>query len=467
MTRILFVQDVLFDYHSIEALSSALKKANHQVGLFILDAEKQNIGKYIKKTNPDIVAFSISSSDYRWAIPVAKITKKLGKIALFGGPHPTYFPEFIDEPYVDIICIGEGEQAIVELANAIGTNKPYTKIKNLYVKLNGKVYKNPIRPLEENLNNLPNPDKVIYYKYKFLKNTPVKRILTSRGCPYNCTYCYNQKYKELYNKKGTYLRYRSKERVIEEILDIKKKAILKSITFTADSFTSNKKWLLEFLKDYKKKVNLPFYCQLRANELSEEVVVALKNANCKYVYFGIETGNEYIRNIIYKKGITNNQIIDAARLLHKYKIKFLTYNIFGAPHETLDNAWETIYLNNKIRPDAISATILQPQVGTEVYKRICEENLFIPNHEEIMFGHYAPSPIKLKNKRKIENLHKFSYYAAIYPFTIPFIRLLINLPPNPVFNLIFKSGLFLRYKKSRNYSLIDIIKVGWNLRKFS
>lgn len=467
MTKILFVQKVLFDHHSIECLSAALKQAKHEVDLYVIDSEKQGLEAYIKKTNPDIVSFSPTSTDYKWAVDSARIAKRLNKTSLFGGPHPTYFPEFITEPCVDVICIGEGEQAIVEFADAVQNKKDYTKIRNLYVKKDGKVFKNPLRPLVEDLDELPDPDKLIYYKYKFLRETPVKRIMTSRGCPYNCTYCYNQRYKALYKGKGRYVRYRSKERIINELMEIRKHAVLKAITFTSDTFASDKRWLLNFLKCYKERIGIPFHCQLRFNEVSEEVIKALKEANCRYIYFGLEAGNDYIRNKVYKKGVTNKQIINAARLLHKYNIKFLTYNIFGAPHETMEQAWETIRLNQKIKPDSTSANILQPMVGTELHQMILDEGLFIPGNENIMFSHFVASPIRLKHKTTMENLQKMTYFPIIYPITTPLIKLLINLPPNPFFELLFRFSLLLKYKRSRGYSFIDLVKVGWNFRKFS
>src|SRR3989344_9553541 len=242
MTKILFVQDVLFDFHGIEVLSGILKKNGHEVDVFVVDYDKGDIIDYIKERKPDFVAFSISSTIYEWSLEIAKRIKRenLKCLTIFGGPHPTYFHDFIDNELVDIICIGEGEYAFLELANKFKGGKRINHIDNLYVKEGGTIYKNKLRPLA-NLDELPMPDRTLYNKYKFLRNNPTKRFFPTRGCPYNCSYCYNQNYKSLYHGKGVYLRYLNVDKMLEEIEFVKKNSVLKTVSIVADTFTTNKK----------------------------------------------------------------------------------------------------------------------------------------------------------------------------------------------------------------------------------
>lgn len=467
MARIVFVQDSLFELHSIQCLSAALKYGGHTVDLFVIDAEKDKIMQKIKQFGPDIVAFSITSMENEWATDIAKKVKKENiALTVFGGPHPTYFPEFIKNDFVDVVCVGEGEGAFVDLVEAINKKKDITKIKNLWVKKDGKIYKNELRPLINDLDSYPLPDKEIYYKYKFLRNIPTKRILVSRGCPYACSYCFNRLYSTMYKGKGRFVRFRKPEKIIQEIKELKARYPLKTISFSSDTFTLNHKWLFEFLDLYKKELKIPFICNSRPNEMTEEVAKKLSEAGCFYTSFGVEAGNERIRIEILKRNVTNQQIIDAAKYLRKYGIKYITFNMCGLPTETLKEAFETMELNAKIKSNISTPTVLQPIKGTEIYKFVEDNDLFVPGfNPQHLGGHYGKSLLKLKDKKAIDNLHKLSWIGIKFPFTIPLIKKLVRLPPNIIFNILFKFSLFYKYVDSRNLSWLEMLRIAWTLRK--
>jgi radical SAM superfamily enzyme YgiQ (UPF0313 family) len=461
MVNIAFVQDSLFELHSIQYLSAVLKQAGHKVDLFVLDVEKDKIMQKIKKFRPDIIAFSITSMENEWAINIAKKIKK-EKIALtiFGGPHPTYFPEFIKNDFVDIVCVGEGEGAFVDLANAIDKKHDIKKIRNLWVKKKGKIFKNDLRPLIEDLDSLPFPDKEIYYKYKFLRDLPTKRII------YACSYCFNHLYNAMYKGKGRFVRFRKPEKIIKEIKELKAKYPLKTISFSSDTFTLNHKWLFSFLELYRKELKIPFICNSRANEVTEEVARRLSEAGCFYTSFGVESGNERIRRKILNRDMTNREIINAAKYLRMYGIKFVTYNMVGLPTETLKEAFETWELNVKIKADITTPTTLQPIKGTKIYEFIENNNMFIDGfNPERLNGHYARSLLKLRDKDKIHNLQKLGWIGIKFPATVPIIKKLVLLPPNFIFDMIFKFSLFYKYVDSRNLSWFEMFKIAWTLRK--
>lgn len=467
MAKIIFIQDSLFDLHAIQYLSAVLKQAHHKVDLFVINAEKEKIISKIRDSKPDIIAFSITSMNHDWAINISKKVKKENiALTVFGGPHPTYFPDFIKNDFVDIICIGEGEGALVDLADAIDKKQDFTKIKNLWVKKDNQIYKNELRPLIEDLDSLPFPDKEIYYKYKLMRDLPTKRIIVSRGCPYACSYCFNHLYNEMYEGKGKFVRYRKPEKIIQEIKELKAKYPLKTVSFSSDTLTLNHKWLFEFLELYKKELRIPFICNSRANEVTEEVAKRLAEAGCFYTCFGVESGSDRIRNEILKKNVTNQQIIDTAKFFKKYGIKYVTYNMFGLPTETLTEAFETMELNAEIGSNISTPTILQPIIGTTIYKFIQDNDLFVPEFTpEQMNGHFRNSPLKLKDKKAIQNLQKLSWIGIKFPVTIPLIKKLVMLPPNPVFSILFKFSLLYKYADSRNLSWFEMLKIGWALRK--
>ncbi len=464
MTKVLFIQDILFEFIGPMQISALLKKNGHECDLLILSEETNVIDK-IKKINPDIIAFSVMTGSHNELADFAKkIKKEIKVITIFGGPHATFYTDLINEEGVDIICIGEGEYAMLELCNNI--NKDITKIKNLWVKKNNKIIKNEIEPLIENLDELPFPDRDIYYKrYKYLKLLPTKKFMTGRGCPYNCSFCFNHELKKIYSNKGRYVRKRKIEKVIEEILILKKQWDMKIVRFSDDTFTLYKEWLLEFLDVYKKKVRLPFTCLARANEIDEEIAKKLKETGCINIFFGLESGNNRIRNDVLRKNLSEKDIINAARLLHKYNIKFGTYNMLGNPTESIEDAFDTIKLNTIIKTDFPFSTILQPYPGTDISKFSVEKNLlpedYCVNDLTLM---NKRSQIKLKNKKEIVNLHRFFFYGVKFPFLLPLIKILIKFPENKIYYLIFQAGVAWTKKSSFGLGFIDMIKLAWKLK---
>ncbi len=445
MTKVIFIQDAAYEYIGTMYLSAALKKAGHQCDVIINSLERDLIGK-LKKAKPDLVAFSVITGNDKWCLKTAReIKREIGCKVIFGGPHATYFPEIIKEAGVDYVCRGEGEEAIVELAD----QKEPTTIKNIWCKDS----KNDVRNLID-INSLPFPDREIYYKYKKMRNNPQKRFIATRGCPYSCSFCFNPALKKVYNGKGGYIRQRSVENVISEILEVKKKYRLRTVLFEDDTFTLNKKWVMDFLKVYRKKIALPFIVSVRADLVDEKVIKTFKDSGCKSVFFGIETGNEKLRNELLKKNLSNRDILKTARLLHKYKIKFKTFNILGLPDETLENAFETLELNAKIRPTFPWCSIFQPYPRTELGTYSIEHN-YVTNFDNIKPYFFMASIMNKKDINKIVNLQRLFALGVKFPLTIPLIRKLVKLPPNFVFDLAFLLGYAYTYMGSEEVSILN------------
>ncbi len=164
--KILFItQPFIIEPLGIMYLSAQLKKSKHQTDLITTE---EDYLKKIKDWKPDLIAYSvITGSQHDYFKLNNEIKEKFPNILTFmGGPFITFSPETIKKENIDIICIGEGEEAITELANKLEKKQDITKIKNLWVKRKGKVYKNPIRPYIKNLDEIDFPDREIIYKYK-------------------------------------------------------------------------------------------------------------------------------------------------------------------------------------------------------------------------------------------------------------------------------------------------------------
>ncbi len=220
-------------------LSSLLKKRGHSVDLLIED-NPESIARYVGSQKPDIVGAYTVSGTHNWVARTFKAIKQTSNaLTLSGGPHPTFFPDFIEQPFIDAICIGEGEDALIELADSIDTGTIQTSIRNIWIKKNGQIIKNPIRHLIDDLNELPFPDRDLYYrKYPILGKSPSKHFITGRGCPFNCSFCSNKAYKSLYQGLGTMVRQPDPGKICEEISLIKRQYPLKSVPIRRRSFSS-------------------------------------------------------------------------------------------------------------------------------------------------------------------------------------------------------------------------------------
>jgi len=209
--------------------------------------------------------------------------------------------------------------------------------------------------------------------------------MASRGCPYHCSYCSNHALRKKLN--GKYVRFRSVDNVINEIeLRIKQygKKGLKYLYFFDDTFILHKKFVQEFCKKFKQKgfhKKLKWNVNVRADLISDEIIHTMKEAGCYQVRMGIEAGNDYIRNEIYKKNITNEQIINAFKIIKKHELQLRLYFIVGGPFETIDMMQESFNLAKLSEADEMFFSGLYPLPGTKI-KELCDEEGLIKNNND-------------------------------------------------------------------------------------
>ncbi|MDD5421806.1 MAG: radical SAM protein [Candidatus Omnitrophica bacterium] len=447
MARIAFLQHIWYETMGPMYLSASVKARGHECEMFI--GREDRILDEITRYRPDIACFSVMTAQFPWAIALAEKIKRSNSdiVVAFGGAHPTFFPEMIEEKSVDVICVGEGELALSELADALDAGKDITAIKNLHVKPGGRVYKNEVRDFVSDIDTLPPPDRALYYKYPFLAKSPEKSFMCGRGCPYNCTFCFNHIYMRLYKDKGPFVRYRKVESVIRELIDVKSKYGLELVYFQDDTWVLNKKWLYEFLPRYKKEVRLPFIAYVRGNMVDDELAFKLKDAGCRVVDMGVETGDEARRNAILKKGITDFDLENAARLFRKHKLMFRTTNMLGLPGETIDQALRTLDVNIKLRPNFSWCSIFQPFPKLELTDMAIAEG-YIPKDGSLKIGgSYKTSLLNMPDIKRIVNLQKFFIITVKYPSLSPLVKILIRFPNNALYDVIgFLCYAFMYYR---------------------
>jgi radical SAM superfamily enzyme YgiQ (UPF0313 family) len=457
MAKLLFIQNLEYEFMGPMYISAVLKRAGHSVRL-VAGKNYGEVRSAVEQFRPAVAAFPVMTGQHRWALDMGRRLKKdYGLTTLYGGAHTTFFPEFIEEDGIDIICRGEGEDAVLELLNAMDAGKDFTGIANLYVKLGGKIHKNGVRNLRPDIDSYPFCDRELYGGLPHAPDKSVKSVITSRGCVYRCTFCFEESMKELYRDKGRYVRFRSVGSVIGELREIKSRYSPRTIYFCDDVFGINKEWLYEFLDIYKKKIGLEFFCLVRADVVAseEEYAKRLFDAGCRVVFFGIETGSERLRNEVLKKGLSDAAIYKAAENLHAAGIKFRTYNILGLPDETLADAFETVKINVRIKADYPWCSIFSPYPRTELAKYATEKG-YLPRDfspDDISQSFFIGSSLRMTDIKKIENLHKFFQTAVLCPWTLPLIKALVKLPTNILFRLWFGLVYFYCYVRSEQRDL--------------
>jgi anaerobic magnesium-protoporphyrin IX monomethyl ester cyclase len=469
MARIAFVQNLAYEYLGVMYLSASLKEAGHSSEAFILERSEDDLARQVLDFHPDLVAFSCTTGVHHWAEDFAeKIKRRRRVLTVFGGPHPTFFPNMIEHPPVDVVCRGEGEQAIVEMANRVDAGEPVHDILNCSFKLNGKFISNELRPLIADLDSIPNPDRMIYRsKYSYLRKTQAA-FMAGRGCPHRCTFCFNHSLQHMYRGLGSFVRFRNPEKVVDEIVRVAGQSNVKTVYLQDDTLFLNKRWLAQFAGLYGKRVRLPMLCLVRADQVSEESIAALRRAGLKNVFFGIECGDEAIRNGLLKKGITDEDVYRTARLLRKYSIRFRTYNMVGLPNETMEQALRTVRLNAEIRTDFPWCSIFRPFPGTELGRFVEQQGLLTrPPEEAQQPSFFKDSMVRSDNSEKLANLQKLFYYGVKFPWLIPLIKRLVRLPSNRLFDLLFLVAYAISLYGSENLTIREVVSIGLrNVRNF-
>ncbi|MCD4830518.1 MAG: B12-binding domain-containing radical SAM protein [Anaerohalosphaeraceae bacterium] len=472
MANVLFVQEIYFPFQSTSRLSAYLKNKGHQVDLVIGDEKK--IIKHVEKTLPDIIAFSVLTPYRNHMLACANALKMAGikTLVIAGGYDITFLPQIIEHSGLDIICRGEGEQPLAELCDRLDTSRDFTDISNLWVKKDGKIYKNKMRQWEMDMDSLPFDDRDLYFDHdNYFKTIPFTQVLVGRGCPHLCSYCFNHGYRKIYRAEGShgYCKLRSIPVLMQELITLKEKYKARYIFFNDSTLTYNKSWILEFLKEYKEKIRLPFSINAVISEIDEEIGQALEDCGyCILVRWGLESGNEQYRMNVLKKKITDKQLLEGVGILKRHRIRYSMAMMLGLPGETLDLAWETITKAKELSaPDSVHAVnIFKPFPGLDItehgiklgqYRRedvsaqglpevLQKDEVQIINDSEA-YRDLALGSTNLcfyqnyrtdKEGQFILRLSRFSHLAIRFPKLRPIIKQLIKLPDNIFYRLIWK-----------------------------
>jgi len=413
----------------IAYLAAVLKKNGHEVDLLKID--NNGFMKELKEFKPDILAYSICTGEHKRFLEINReIKKEYSAISIFGGSHPTYFPEMVYEKGVDIIIRGEAEKSFIELLKDIQIKHSCDGIVNF-------------RTLEQNIDRILFPDREFLYKYSENRNNPIKNVITSRGCRFSCGYCFNSIYRDFY-KGENWVRYRSPGNVVKECIELKKYS-LKLIWFQDDEILTNPR-LYELLDLYKKEVDVPFHCQIRIEFLTKDIAKKLKDAGCISVTFAIESGNDYIRQEILDRKITKSKILEGSDILHRVGLKFRTENMCGIPNESLSQMLETLDLNIQCKPAIAWASIFTPYPRLPLGEYAKKNGFWDGSFSSIKETFFEDTVLNTTIKKEIVNLQRLFGFIVGFPVLRKIVLWLLGLPKNKIYDFIHLKWKRNRYK---------------------
>ncbi len=374
----------------VSILSRELEEAGHDVRVMHISEtlgygfDVDRIVADSQQFVPDIFCLSFGSNHYRPAMTLAQKLKEEFPQSwiVCGGIHATLNPEsVIQHPWVDAVGVGEVDQNhLVHFVERLSSGKDYERFPNFLVRVNGDIYRNPVLFLPDIKRQTFLNFKRIDYKTITTLRRGFAEVLSSRGCPYSCTYCQNHALVSVYKKdmeSFQYIRQRDISNLIEELKEFLQSMgdVLKAFVFADDAFIMNKSWIKAFTQRYKEEINVPFSCCGLVRSIDEEIVERLAGANCMIVRFGIETGSDKTRKEILNKPIVNSQFESAVKLLHAGGINVGSYVMLGIPGETSQDICNTFSFLSKIQPDEVRCSIFYPFEGTILYDYCVEQKL--------------------------------------------------------------------------------------------
>ena len=369
-TKIIFIQNIAYPHIGVMSLSAVLRKGGYVVPNALIGEKPDELLSVLKREEPQLVGFPVMTGMHLWARKMSALIKEqlpanphhLGRTAphVHAGRHPRARDRH------RLPRRGRGRASRPGQCHRV---EDVLRSHPEPLGEEGRVHDPPERraaALVDDLDSLPFPDRELYRCYPKDGSSTTQVLIAGRGCPFDCTYCFNHEFRQLYRGKGRMVRYRSVRNLLDEIRQVCATMKVRHVYLNDDTLILNRKWVMEFTDAYPREVKIPFACLIRADLADGYLIRRMAKAGCRSVFFGIEPGNEKLRNGLLKKKVTDEEIIRTAQHLKKYRIRFRTYNMLGLPGETLEDAIETLQMNIRIKADFPWASVFMPYPGTEL-----------------------------------------------------------------------------------------------------
>ena len=378
----------------------------------------QQVLKWVKKEEPDILGFSVLITSYKEALNLARQAKEENPnlTTVLGNYHATFNAERIlkKHSFVDVIVRGEGEHSTLELANHVRKKRNLKEIGGLTFRNHGHVVSTPDAPLLGNIDALPIPDRDLagaeYTSEIFGIKVATRRftsIVSSRGCPFRCSFCGCRKF-----ARGVW-RPRSVESIMKEFRLLYSKGF-RQFLFVDDNFTLNLRRVMKLCRQIRKeKLDIEWYCDSRVDNCSYDTFREMVNAGCRLLYLGVESANQRILNY-YNKGITPDQTRRAVKSARKAGMDIIVGSfIVGAPDETRMEIQNTLRFAHELDIDVPQLNILSAFPGTDSWNDMVSKG-FIDEEKYWETGAFvsqiSPNAVPLDEIRQMTSEYFKTFY---------------------------------------------------------
>ncbi|MHB8895055.1 MAG: B12-binding domain-containing radical SAM protein [Candidatus Geothermincolia bacterium] len=364
----------------ISYISSLLKREGHSTRLAVpTRATSRVLEEHIADFDPDLVCFTCVYTEFAFISELARRVKEKHPdlFLLIGGPHASLKPDDCLAAAFDAVCIGEGEYPTLELVDQLENGDSPSGILNMHIKHDGEIERNEQRPFLTDLDSLPFPDREMWLPW-IANQYSRPSVLLGRGCPFQCTYCCNHALARL--SAGKYVRLRSHQNVIDEILDLKATyPYLSEVYLEVETLGFNQEWAIELCGLLEKmnadlEIPIAFGSNLRITPRTEyhDLFTAFKSCGFRFVNIGLESGSERLRREVLKRNMSNEDIIGAVRSAKEHGLEVGIYNLIGIPGETRKDFRETIKVTRACQPDWFLLSVFFPYPGTVLHEK-CRE----------------------------------------------------------------------------------------------
>jgi radical SAM superfamily enzyme YgiQ (UPF0313 family) len=356
-------------------IGAYLRADGHEVGFVRahLDADDLEVAQAVAAARPDLLGVSLTTRQWLRARQLIQVIRsRLDVPVIAGGLHATFAPEVVlSSPGFDYVCLGEGEEPMLDLVRALERGAATDRIDNIWSRGSSRrpELRAPLAPL----------DRLPFMARDLLDEpTGTVHMTTQRGCPFPCTYCAARMYNELYASGGEeYGRRRSHANVLAELHALRDENRLAYVIFLDDTFTINHTWVMDFCRLYGSEVGAPFSLHARVETVNEGLLQRLAAAGCHQITYGVESGSERVRRGIMRRQVTDQRFKDVFRWTREAGIMLTANFMLGLPGETRDDLQQTLELAEELHVADFGYFVFYPYPGTHLFTE-CLERGYLP-----------------------------------------------------------------------------------------
>lgn len=389
-------------------IGAYLRERGHEV-LFLratIDESDDQVASRVAGLSPDLLGVSLTTRQWRRARRlVQRIREEIDAPTVAGGLHPTFAPEAVlSTPGFDYVCLGEGEEASLDLVDALENGGDTSSIRNIWVRGGDRP---SLRPPYTPLDDMPFMARDMLDEYDGCVH-----VTTQRGCPFPCTYCGARKFQDLYDGVGAYGRRRSKESVLAELEQIRREGSLNYVIFLDDTFTIHRPWVKEFCQAYKDRIGVPFSIHARVETVNEDLLQCLADAGCRHVTYGVESGSYRIRKQVMRRPVKNQRFKDVFAWTRKAGIMITANYMLGLPEETRDDLQSTLDLAEDLGAFDFGYFVFYPYPGTHLF-HVCRDRGYLTDGALEKQANHRESILELPTLSKADIAEYYDRFTAL------------------------------------------------------